>query len=299
MLLLAAIASSAYAQQSIGTVAMQDATIAGNLEVADGRAILIGNSAVTARDRTASIALKRGGEVQVCSTSSLHLTAGKGTPGAPAGEQSIQPLMLALDRGAIEVRTSASTRDVVMTPDLRFALRTDGTLDLRLRVTRNGDTCVENRGDKAPTLGVTAQFGDESYELRPNQHVLFEHGSLREVVDHESSACGCPPQPGVSLADAVLNGGKTTAEAQHPFPSAISQGLAPAAEIPQAPPGAVHAEVAATLSYGANAAPNSLDTPASAAPALASASMPPPAPPPSAGLGHKIGRFFKRLFGGA
>jgi len=285
-------ASTAQAQQSIGTVAMQDATIAGNLEVSDGRAVLVGNSAVTARDRTANVTLKRGGEVHVCSTSSLHLTAGKGTTGTPPS----QPLMLALDRGAIEVRMAASTSDVVMTPDLRFALRTDGALDLRLRVTRNGDTCVDNRGDKAPTLNVTAQFGDESYELRPNQHVLFEHGSLREVVDHESSACGCPPEPSVSIADAALNGGttattKSIAEAQHPFPTAISQGLAPAAEIPQAPPGTVHAEVAATLSYGANAAPNSLDTPAplSAAKPIAAA-----APPPSPKK-HRAG-FFNRIF---
>ena len=181
--------------QSIGSVGIQDATVTGPLEVSNGRAVLVGNTTVTARDHTADIALSRGGALLVCSTSGLHVTAGKST-GGPL------PLMLALDRGAIEVRMAATTSDIVMTPDLRFTLRNDGTLDLRIRVTRNGDTCVENRGEAAPTLSIADQFGDGRYELRAGQHVLFEHGSLKEVVDHESSPCGCPPVPVVSVADA-------------------------------------------------------------------------------------------------
>src|SRR4051812_44286144 len=133
--------SMAQAQQSIGTVGVQDATVAGALEVSNGRAILVGNTTVTARDRTAEIALNRGGSVKVCATSGLHVTAGTSAEGT-AGT----PLMLALDRGAIEVQMAATTRDVVMTPDLRFTVRGDGPLELQLRVTRNGDTCVENRG---------------------------------------------------------------------------------------------------------------------------------------------------------
>ena len=42
------------------------------------------------------------------------------------------------------------------------------------------------------------------YELAPDQHVLFEHGSLREVVDHETSPCGCPEPKGMSVADALV-----------------------------------------------------------------------------------------------
>src|SRR5580704_15755660 len=194
--------SMAQAQQSIGTVGMQDATVAGALEVSNGRAILVGNTTVTAKDRVAEVALNRGGTVRVCSTSGLHLTAGKNADG-PAQV----PLMLALDRGAIEVRMDATTRDVVMTPDLRFTMHGDGPLDLQLRVTRNGDTCVDNRGEKAPLLNIADQFGEATYELRPGQHVLFEHGSLKEVVDHESSACGCPPEPAISVADAGATGG--------------------------------------------------------------------------------------------
>jgi hypothetical protein len=289
-------------QQSIGTVGMQDATVAGALEVSNGRAILVGSTTVTARDDVAEVALSRGGTVRVCATSGLHLTAGKGGEGvAPV------PLMLALDRGAIEVRMAATTRDVVMTPDLRFTMHGDGPLDLQLRVTRNGDTCVENRGEKAPLLNVADQFGEATYELRAGQHVLFEHGSLKEVVDHENSSCGCPPaEQTMSVADALLHPGtpgdvtateKSAAE-QHPFPTAVSAGLAPPAAVPEAPAGALHTQVSASLSSsGGN---DSLAEPATTA---SSTQTPPVAPaaqvaPPKHDLVHAVGRFFKRIFGG-
>jgi hypothetical protein len=318
--------SMTQAQQSIGTVGVQDATVAGALEVSNGRAILVGNTTVTARDRTAEIALNRGGAVKVCATSGLHLTAGKSAEGTTA-----VPLMLALDRGAIEVQMAATTRDVVMTPDLRFTMRSDGPLDLQLRVTRNGDTCVENRGAQAPVLNIADQFGEAAYELRAGQHVLFEHGSLKEVVDHESSSCGCPPEATMSVADALLHsagsgnstsgnstaGNSTAGDAataakpaaeEHPFPAAVSAGLAPAAAVPQAPAGAIHTQVSATLSSneGADslAGPKATEkTPASApAPAAVTASAPvaapQAAPQPKHDLVHSIGRFFKHIFGG-
>ena len=301
--------SMAQAQQSIGTVGVQDATVAGALEVSNGRAILVGNTTVTARDRVAEIALNRGGMVKVCATSGLHLTAGRSAEGAGQGA-----LMLALDRGAIEVQMAATTRDVVMTPDLRFTMRGDGPLDLQLRVTRNGDTCVENRGAQAPVLNVADQFGEAAYELRAGQHVLFEHGSLKEVVDHESSSCGCPPEQTMSVADALLHpvapGDAATVEKpaaeQHPFPAAVSAGLAPPSAVPQAPAGAAHTQVSAALSSGEGtdsvAEPGTATekAPASApAPSVAAATQvaAPQAEPPKRDLVHSIGRFFKRIFG--
>jgi hypothetical protein len=323
-------------QQSIGSVGIADATVSGALEVSNGRALLLGASTVTARDHTADVALNRGGSVRVCATSGLHLNAGKGAIDAP--------LMLALDRGAIELAIRATTSDVVMTPDLRFTLKSAGPLDLHLRVARNGDTCVENRGAAAPALSVADQFGESSYELHPGQHVLFEHGSLKEVVDNEHEPCGCPPEPVVSVADAGVTGSTPAAPGTivagelpkaaselHPFPAAVSAGLAPTAAPPQAPTGAVHAQVSTTMSYGtggasdgtgsdtavagASAAP--VPAKSTAAPALSTASAsvptaepatstttaraeappPPPTPPPS-DVFHSIGRFFKKLFGG-
>ena len=317
--MIAMVCGTACAQQPIGTVGVQDATVAGALEVTNGRAVLVGSTTVTAKDHSAEIALNRGGTVHVCATSGLHITAGRNATPAP--------LLLALDRGAIEVQMPATTNDVVMTPDLRFSMRSEGPLDLRIRVTKNGDTCVENRGEKAPALSVADQFGEATYELRAGQHVLFEHGSLKEVVDHESSPCGCPSEPVVSVADAGVTSStpaapgsavaaKSAAE-QHPFPAAVSAGLAPPSPVPQAPPGDVHAQVSTTLSYGSTgsdgtnpggsgsvASPVSGASPTTPPPATtepqaagtAQAPSPAPAPPPS-DIVHSIGHFFKRLFG--
>ncbi len=312
-------------QQQIGSVGVQDATVAGALEITNGRALLIGSTTVTARDHTAEVALKRGGKVLVCSTSGLHLTAGKIAT-------TNQPLMLALDRGAIEVQMDATASDVVLTPDLRLAIQGSGPLDLRLRVTRNGDTCVENRGAKAPTLHISDQFGEASYDIRPGQHVLFEHASLKEVVDRETSPCGCPPDPVLSVADAGASSGTpatpgsivATPAEQHPFPVAISQGLAPTPAAPSAPAGDVHAQVSTTLSFDASGPPtppppvspsgNAASSPqpatiqpstiqpaastAQTSPAVVKAEAPPPPAPPSATtIARRIGHFFKRLFG--
>ncbi len=314
------------AQQAIGSVPLQDATVNGALQVTQGHVELVGSTTVTAHDHTAQVSLARGGSVLICATSSLHVTAGKTLSTSP------EPLLLALDRGAMEIEIPSTPGDAVMTPDLRFVPRSPGPLDLRLRVTRNGDTCVENRGASAPTLDISETFGDSKYELLAGQHVLFEHGNLQEVDDHETSPCGCPPPPTVSVAEAATPsaaltapGGPTAAkqvEQQHPFPTAISEGLAPGGEVPAAPSGAPHAQVAATLSFNADGThtPDSLDAPSatsSSSRALGSpvspevsspsatpqqpapkAEAPPPTQPPTAkDLAHRIGHFFKRVFG--
>jgi hypothetical protein len=198
------------------------------------------------------------------------------------------PLLFSLDGGAIEIETKATATDAVMTPDLRFTVRSAGPLDLRLRVARNGDTCVENRGSGAPLLEVSDPFGEATYELAAGQHVLFEHGSLREVVDHESSPCGCPDEKGVPVADAPM-APATAAAVQHPFPVAISEGLAPEAEGPQAPTGEVHAQVSETLSYNAQPSAPPGSNPGTGVPS------PAPAPPVN-DLAHIVGRLFHKLF---
>jgi hypothetical protein len=223
--------------------------------------------------------------------------------------------MLSLDRGAVEVQMAATTSDVVMTPDLRFGIRSNGPLDLRLRVINNGDTCVENRGENAPVLSVADQFGESSYNLRAGQHVLFEHGSLKEVVDNESAPCGCPQVPVVSVAATGVTSatpagaGSTVAKSaseQHPFPAAISDGLAPTAAVPQAPSGVVHAQVATTLSYDASgngsevkadATSESQTTAPATQPSDTTTTQTPPSPPHASDVAHWFGHFFKRLFG--
>ncbi len=311
----------AHAQQGIGTLKTEGAEITGLVSVSNGRATLGNNGAVAAGVQATDIDLKRGGAVRVCAGSAVHLSQ-------PAMQASRPPLLLALDRGAVEIRTNAGKTDSILTPDLRFELSDGAPLDLRMRVVPNGDTCVDNAGKDAPVLHVTETFGNGAYFLRPGQRVLFEHGSLREVVDHESSSCGCPRGDAVVLAGkGKLGNGKVTESAKtNPFPEAVSQGLAPPTPPQPAPVGEVHTQVSSTLKYDgvANAVsgpPGETTTAASIAatsfsPAESStapAAVPPtvpPAPaatnvhvteaaPPPAGPNpfRAIGRFFQRLFG--
>jgi hypothetical protein len=306
LLPVCALALPMRAQQLIGYVSTRDADVTGAKDVVDGRAVLMGSVSVTAKDHTAPITLGRGGTVRVCQTSVLHLSESREMMVAA-------PLLFSLDRGAIEIQTTATATDAVMTPDLRFTVRGGGPLDLRLRVASNGDTCVENHGAVAPILAVSDPFGEATYELTAGQHVLFEHGSLHEVVDHESSPCGCPDDKGMPVADSLLASGTSAglgakavppasqpasqAAAQHPFPVAISEGLAPVAEVPQAPPGVVHAQVSDTLSYNAQpsaqASSGAAETPGGT---RALSSVTPTSAPPVNDLAHLIGRLFHKLF---
>jgi hypothetical protein len=294
-----ALAAQQPAQKSMGSVVTADANVSGGLEVSNQRAKLITNASVTAYDHTAQIDLDRGGTIQVCATSAFHLLrSGSG-----------DALLFALDRGAMEIRTRALPQDAILTPDLRFTMLTAGALDLRMRVTREGDTCVENRGDTAPVLQITEGFGDATYHLAPNQHVLFEHGSLREVVDNERSECGCVAATPAMVAAATQNATSVEtpqqAAAKHPFPAAQSADLAPVTPTVPLPP-AGNAEPVA-LSYDAAPAqppaaavqpmPEQQHPSAVAAALPAGSAEPPPSPPGAHAIFSKIGHFFKRLFG--
>lgn len=285
----------------VGSLPAADASVVGAggamVRVSRGRAELAGSSIVTANPgRNAEVTLTRGGTVRVCQTSVLHATEAAG-----------ESLLLALDRGAVEIRMKAGASDVVMTPDLRLTLASAGILDLHMRVSRNGDTCVDNRGHNAPLVNITDSFGEARYQIKPNQHVLFEHGSLRDVVDRETTPCGCPPetQPGASMAEAVLSAkGPMTpkqAEAAHPFPEAQSEGLAkPEPVAPETPSGGTHVQVGATLAYDPTA-PQSAETASAGMPATSTTDAQPATPPtPLAPVRHNpfaaVGNFFKRLF---
>ena len=311
-------AFSSHAQQpttaSMGTVPTHDALVTGGLEVHGDSARLLTNASVTAYDHSAAISLARGGEVLVCATSQFHLLH--------SGTES--SLLFGLDRGAIELHTDSSPQDVILTPDIRFTLEHPGRYDLRLRVTPNGDTCVENSGTTAPVLSLADPFSGASYRLIPGQHVLFEHGNLHEVVDNERSPCGCPSAPppptqqiaSTPPANPSQPATPAVAAAEHPFPAAASQGLAPTpspAHTPT-PVGQQQTQVATTLNYDAthpNTPPPSTVEPPKPAPTptqtasagsptgtgdASSSATPPPAPPGAHDLFHAIGHLFHKMF---
>jgi hypothetical protein len=312
------------AQQPIGRTSATEVKVSGAVDISHGETLLGNGSEITAGDQAVKITLERGGALRLCSTSSVHLAKDRSI-----ADPASSALMMALDRGAIEANYAVGTySDVLLTPDLRILISGPGEADLRIRVNLKGDTCVDNHGANAPYVTVTSQLEGGAYRVLPDQRVNFQHGSLREVVDHEPEPCGCPAMPVTSVA----SGGGTTANPTPPgrpvggpsstasdtaFPIAESEGLAappPQQAAPVVPAGETHAEVTVPLTYnGENPAPvpPAPAAPASAAPttpAASSAPSPPAAQPDVApapatpstnqgGLFHRIGHFFSKIFG--
>jgi len=256
---------------TIATVSLEGVSLSGSLSVEDGRAFIGNNGAITAGSKTARVSLTRGGSLNVCATTKIHLSTDNTISGGG--------LMIAIDRGALETHyLPGQYSDVVLTPDLRILISGPGQADLSLRVNSEGDTCVDNHGDQAPYVLASSLFEGGAYRVQPNQRVLFEHGSLQRVVDSEKEPCGCPPpaptpEP-TSIARVGLPGGTlhtsdeaatppppgaTSTAAQNPFPLAVSEGLQPPPPpptTPVVPPGEAHAQVTAPLVYNGETAVN-------------------------------------------
>ncbi len=251
-------------QPSIATVSLEGVSLSGSLSVQDGRAIIGNNGAITAGDKTVLVSLTRGGSLNVCATTKIHLSTDNTVAGGG--------LMVTLDRGTFEAHyTPGQYSDVVLTPDLRILISPPGQADLSFRVNNEGDTCVDNHGDHAPYVLASSLLEGGAYRVQPNQRVLFEHGSLQQVVDNEQESCGCPtPQPtpapasiarvgmpGITLhtsdeAAAPPPRDATATAAQNPFPLAESEGLkAPPSppSTPVVPPGEAHAQITVPLVY--------------------------------------------------
>jgi hypothetical protein len=307
-----AVASGALAQQSqpIAYVPTQGVTLSGSLQVADGRASIGNNGSIMAGNQTAKVTLARGGQLDICESTKLQLSADSTLDrAAHPGDNAI---MISLDRGAFEAHYSPGEySDVVMTPDLRILISGPGTADLSLRVGQDGDTCIDNRGPNAPYVTVTNLFSGGIYRVQPNQRVLLEHASVDQVVDSEPEPCGCPAAPPLAVASAgapgqtaAKSGGPSSTPADTQFPLAVSEGLKsppPPPTEPVVPVGTPHAEVAVPLTYNSSAA--SIPAAATASAPVATepsvtAEAPPPPRKPHRGFFGSIGHFFARVFGG-
>jgi hypothetical protein len=320
IVLLAFPASLLVAQQPIGRTSATEVQVAGAVDISHGETVLGNGSQITAGTQTVKIALQRGGSLSLCSTSSVHLAKDRSID-----DPASSALMMALDRGAIEANyTVGKYSDVLLTPDLRILISGPGQANLSIRVNPQGDTCVDNRGPNAPYITVTSQLEGGAYRVESDQRVNFEHGSLREVVDHEPEPCGCPATPAISVASTGTTsanpaapghavGGPSSTPADTAFPVAESEGLAPPPaprNVPEVAPGQTHAQVTVPLTYNGE---NPSSTPPAAEPPPAAAPVAPPtpapevasAPPPQAappapnqgGVFHRIGHFFAKLFG--
>jgi hypothetical protein len=289
------------------TVPGAAAEVTGGVQVSNGRAFIAANGTITSGSETAQVTLPYRGTLRVCASTTVKLTADSSVP---AGE--IPGLLMAMDHGAVEASfATGRNSDFVLTPDFRILISGPGAAEVKVRLGLNGDTCVDNAeihgdsssppgrnaGVNAPYVLVTSVFDGGAYRVQAGQRVMFQHGSLREVVDQEKEPCGCPP---------AGKGGND-------FPLAQSEGLAPTLSPGPIPKGQLghEAQTTETLAYNAaEHAPASGDAAqAAAAPAAAqpaavapvnpaeNAAANPPGPQKKPGLFKRVGKFFRKVFG--
>ena len=110
---------------------------------------------------------------------------------------------------------------------------------------------------------MTSQLEGGAYRVMPDQRVNFQHGSLREVVDHEPEPCGCPTMPVTSVASTGIPGrilqlpgkpvgGPSSTPADTAFPDSAERRTGAASHshaTPVVPAGQTHAQVTVPLTY--------------------------------------------------
>jgi hypothetical protein len=265
-------------------------TVTGALSVSAGKAVIAATGSITSGAKTTEVVLPHRGVLRVCASTTVKLSS---DATVPAGET--PGLMMALDHGAIETSfATGQNADVLLTPDFRILIGAPGSSDLRVRLGEHGDTCIDNPGAHAPYVVVSSVFDGGAYRVQPGQRVMFQHGSLSEVVDNEKEPCGCPPdvRPG-----------------SNDFPLAQSAGIGPQAPPVAAPPAstaqkpAEQTTIDQPLVYQAQAA--TVDQPAATATGdstqQATTTPAAPATKPATqkkpGFFHSIGQFFRKIFG--
>lgn len=271
------------------------ALVTGTLQVWNGRAYIASNGSITAGANTAQVTLPYRGTLHICASTTVKLAADSNVA---AGET--PGLLMAIDHGALETSfATGRNADVIMTPDFRILIGGPGPSELKVRLGKDGDTCVDNPGTDAPYVVVTSPFDSGLYRVQPGQRVMFQHGSLREVVDQETEPCGCPAAP--------------VSQTVNEFPLAQSEGLAaiPAPKPAPRQPGGLSPQSTEPLVYlGGDQAAQTAKPPeqAAAAPqpvvaeqarpsAPATATPSPPVRQKTPGIFRRLGHFFRRLFG--
>ena len=70
---------------------------------------------------------------------------------------------------------------------------------MAVRITPNGDTCVQSLTSNGMALVVSETMGDATYQVKPNEAVIFTGGHISGALPTRQN-CGCPAPPPTQVA---------------------------------------------------------------------------------------------------
>ena len=192
-LLVLAMQGVTVAQQPLGELYATDASVKGSVILAGSGTNVLSGSSIQAGAQAATLKLERGGNLRVCPGTRLSVTA----------SQSGRDLMFSLNSGNLEMNYPlGASADTLLTPDLRLLMPGPGTVHVAVQVNAQGDTCVQSLPSNATAIVVSETMGDATYQVKPDEAVMFKAGHLGEAGRPRQN-CGCPVAPPVQVAKAA------------------------------------------------------------------------------------------------